>query len=50
MKKYKLLTNESFVLPNLFILDKESIIPYYKVNNLLYGPSINELLHILQSL
>ena len=30
----------------LFIIDKERIIQYYTNNNLLYGRSINELLHI----
>jgi peroxiredoxin (alkyl hydroperoxide reductase subunit C) len=49
-KKYKLLTDEGFALPGLFIIDKEGIIQYYTVNNLLCGRSINELLRILQSI
>lgn len=49
-KKYKLLTNDGFALPGLFIIDKEGIIQYYTVNNLLCGRSVNELLRILQSI
>jgi len=49
-KNYKLLTDEGFALPGLFIIDKEGIIQYYTVNNLLCGRSINELLRILQSI
>ena len=47
---YKLLTNDGLALPGLFIIDKEGIIQYYTVNNLLCGRSINELLRILQSI
>ena len=36
--------------PGLFIVDKEGIIQYYTVNNLLCGRSINELLRILRSI
>ena len=49
-KKYQLLTNEGLSLPGLFIIDKEGIIQYYTVNNLLCGRSINELLRILKSI
>jgi len=49
-KKYKLLTDDGFVFPSLFIIDKEGIIQYYTVNNLLCGRSVNELLRILQSI
>jgi peroxiredoxin 2/4 len=49
-RKYKLLTNDGLALPGLFIIDKEGIIQYYTVNNLLCGRSINELLRILQSI
>ena len=49
-KKYKLLTNDGFAFPGLFIIDKEGIIQYYTVNNLLCGRSVNELLRILQSI
>ena len=49
-KSYKLLTNEGLSFPGLFIIDKEGIIQYYTVNNLLCGRSINELLRILQSI
>ena len=48
--KYRLLTNDGFSLPGLFIIDKEGIIQYYTVNNLLCGRSINELLRILKSI
>nr|WPV72493.1 thiol-specific antioxidant protein [Navicula sp.]WPV72650.1 thiol-specific antioxidant protein [Navicula sp.] len=48
--KYKMLTNEGFSVPGLFIIDKEGIIQYYTVNNLLCGRSINELLRILKSI
>jgi peroxiredoxin (alkyl hydroperoxide reductase subunit C) len=34
-KKYKLLTNDSFAFTGLFIVDKEGIIQYYTVNDLL---------------
>ncbi len=47
---YKLLTNDGLALPGLIIIDKEGIIQYYTVNNLLCGRSINELLRILQSI
>ena len=49
-KNYKLLTNEGLSFPGLFIIDKEGIIQYYTVNNLLCGRSINELIRILQSI
>jgi peroxiredoxin (alkyl hydroperoxide reductase subunit C) len=48
-KKYRLLTGDGLALPGTFIIDKEGIIQYYTVNNLLCGRSVNELLRILQS-
>ncbi len=48
--KYNVLTNDGLSLPGLFILDKEGIIQYYTVNNLLCGRSVTELLRILQSI
>ena len=48
--KYQLLTDEGLSLPGAFIIDKEGIIQYYTVNNLLCGRSINELLRILKSI
>ena len=48
--KYKLLTNDGLSFPGLFIIDKEGIIQYYTVNNLLCGRSVNELLRILKSI
>ena len=47
---YKLLTEEGLPLPGVFIIDKEGIIQYYTVNNLLCSRSINELLRILESI
>ena len=47
--KYCLLTSEGLALPGVFIIDKEGIIQYYTVNNLLCGRSVNELLRILES-
>ena len=49
-KNYKLLTEEGLALPAIFILDKEGIIQYYTVNNLLCSRSINELIRILESI
>jgi peroxiredoxin 2/4 len=49
-RQYNMLTGEGFVFPGLFIIDKEGIIQYYTVNNLLCGRSINELLRILKSI
>ena len=48
--KYKLLTNDGLSFPGLFIIDKEGIIQYYTVSNLLCGRSVNELLRILKSI
>jgi len=48
--KYQLLTNDGLSLPGAFIIDKEGIIQYYTVNNLLCGRSINELIRILKSI
>ena len=49
-KRYQLLTNDGLAFPGLFIIDKEGIIQYYTVNNLLCGRSVNELLRILKSI
>ena len=49
-KQFKILTDDGFSFPALFIVDKEGIIQYYTVNNLLCGRSVNELLRILQSI
>lgn len=48
--KYKLLTNDGLSLPGVLIIDKEGIIQYYTVNNLLCGRSTDELLRVLQSI
>jgi peroxiredoxin (alkyl hydroperoxide reductase subunit C) len=47
---YHLLTDDGLSFPGVFIIDKEGIIQYYTVNNLLCGRSVNELLRILQSI
>jgi len=47
---YKLLTDDGMAFPGLFIIDKEGVIQYYTVNNLLCGRSINEILRILESI
>ena len=45
-----LFLKNGFSSPGLFIIDKEGIIQYYTINNLLCGRSINELLQILKSI
>ena len=50
IKDYNLLTEEGLCLPGVFIIDKEGIIQYYTVNNLLCSRSVNELLRILESI
>lgn len=47
---YKLMTDDGLALPGLFIIDKEGILQYYTVNNLLCGRSINEILRVLESI
>lgn len=49
-KQYGLLSIDGFPFPGLFIIDKEGIIQYYTVHNLLCGRSITELLRILKSI
>jgi len=49
-KDYKLLTEEGLSLPGVFIIDKEGIIQYYTVNNLLCSRSVNELIRIIESI
>ena len=49
-RDYKLLTDEGLALPGVFIIDKEGIIQYYTVNNLLCSRSINELIRIIESI
>jgi len=49
-RDYKLLTEEGLALPGIFIIDKEGIIQYYTVNNLLCSRSINELIRIIESI
>jgi peroxiredoxin (alkyl hydroperoxide reductase subunit C) len=49
-RDYKLLTEEGLSLPGVFIIDKEAIIQYYTVNNLLCSRSMNELIRVLESI
>ena len=49
-KDYKILTEDGLALPGVFIIDKEGIIQYYTVNNLLCSRSINELIRIIESI
>lgn len=49
-KHYNVLTDDGFSFPAFFIVDKEGIIQYYTVNNLLCRRSINELLRVLRSI
>jgi peroxiredoxin (alkyl hydroperoxide reductase subunit C) len=49
-KKYGLLTQDGFSFPGVFIIDKEGIIQYYTVNNLLCGRNIDEWLRVLKSI
>jgi len=47
---YQLLTDDGMAFPAVFIIDKEGVIQYYTVNNLLCGRSINEILRTLESI
>lgn len=47
---YKLLTDDGMAFPGVFIIDKEGVIQYYTVNNLLCGRNIDELLRVLKSI
>lgn len=49
-KKYDLLTQDGLSFPGVFIIDKEGIIQYYTVNNLLCGRNIDEWLRVLKSI
>jgi len=49
-KEYHLLTNDGLSFPGVYIIDKEGIIQYYMVNNLLCGRNIDELLRVLKSI
>jgi len=47
---YKLLTDDGMAFPGVVLIDKEGVIQYYTVNNLLCGRNINEILRILESI
>ena len=48
--RYRLLTDDGLCLPGVFIIDKDGIIQYYTVNNLLCGRNVSEILRILRSI
>jgi len=50
IKSYHLTTNDGMAFPATFIIDKEGIIQYFSVNNLLCKRSVNETLRILGSI
>lgn len=47
---YKFLTDDGMAFPGVVVIDKEGVIQYYTVNNLLCGRSINEILRVLESI
>ena len=47
---YKLLTDDGISFPGVFIIDKEGIIQYYTVNNLLCERNVNEIIRVLRSI
>ena len=49
-KNYDLLTDDGLCFPGLFIIDKEGIIQYYTVNNLLCSRNVSEILRVLRSI
>ena len=48
--KYHLLTEDGLSLPGLFIIDKDGIIQYYTISNLLCGRNVNEIIRVLQAI
>lgn len=46
--KYNLLTEDGLCFPGVFIIDKDGVIQYYNVNNLLCGRDIGEILRVLR--
>ena len=49
-QKYHLLTKDGLSFPGVFIIDKEGIIQYYTVTNLLCGRNIDEWIRVLKSI
>jgi len=49
-KEYQLLTDDGLACPALFIIDKEGIIQYYTINNLLCARNIDEIIRVLHSI
>ena len=47
-KEYQLLTDDGLACPALFIIDKEGIIQYYTINNLLCARNIDEIIDLTQ--
>lgn len=50
IEDYRVISNEGICFPSLFIIDKEGVIQYYSVNNLLCGRNIREILRIVRSI
>ena len=48
--KYQVLTEDGIASPGLFIIDKEGIIQYYTIHNLLCGRNISEIIRVLKSI
>lgn len=46
---YQLISSDGICFPGLFLIDKEGVIQYYSVNNLLCSRNVNEILRILRS-
>ena len=46
--KYNLLTDDGLCFPGIFIIDKDGVIQYYNVNNLLCRRNISEILRVLR--
>lgn len=47
---YQLLTQDGLSSPGVFLIDKEGLIQYYTVNNLLCGRNIDEWLRVIKSI
>lgn len=50
VNNYQLLTEDGLAFPGLFIIDKDGIIQYYAVNNLLCERSVKEILRVLRTI
>lgn len=46
---YSVISNDGICFPALFLVDKEGVIQYYNVNNLLCSRNVSEILRILRA-